>query len=111
MEQGLSQVILLGALIAVFYFLLIRPQKKRVEQHQKLVGSVDVGDEIITIGGLYGRVTAIGDDDFELEPAEGTRLRFVKSAIARRVTEDLVADEEQAEPETSEDPAPGGAEA
>lgn len=92
MQEGLGQVIFLGLLIAVFYFLLIRPQKKRVEQHQKLIGSVDVGDEIVTIGGLYGRITAMGDDEFELEPSPGTRLRFVKSAIARRVTEDIVGD-------------------
>ncbi len=97
MEQGLGQVIFLALLIAVFYFLLIRPQKKRVEQHQKLIGSVDVGDEIVTIGGLYGRVTAIGDDDFELEPSPGTRLRFVKSAIARRVTEDLEPEDDTAD--------------
>lgn len=86
-------MIFLGALIAVFYFLLIRPQKKRVEQHQKLIGSVDVGDEIVTIGGLYGKVTAMGEDDFEMEPSAGVQLRFVKSAIARRVTEDLEPEE------------------
>lgn len=89
MQEGLSQVIFLALLIAVFYFVLIRPQKRRAEQHQQLIGSVDVGDEIITIGGLYGTVTAMGDDDFEMEPSPGTRLRFVKSAIARRVTEEL----------------------
>ena len=94
MQEAVSQIILLGALIAVFYFLLIRPQKKRVEQHQKLITSVDVGDEVVTIGGLYGIVTAMGDDDFELEPSPGTRLRFVKSAIARRVTEDLAEEPE-----------------
>ncbi|MFN2588141.1 MAG: preprotein translocase subunit YajC [Actinomycetota bacterium] len=109
MEQGLSQVILLGVLIAVFYFVLIRPQKKRVQQHQKLIGSVDVGDEIITIGGLYGRVTAVGDDDFELEPAPGTRMRFVKSAIARRVTEELEAEDEDAPDETAADAGEPGA--
>ena len=89
MQEGITQVLFLGMLIAVFYFLLIRPQKKRVEQHQQLIGSIDVGDEIVTIGGLYGTVTAMGDEEFELEPTPGTRLRFVKSAIARRVTEDL----------------------
>ena len=88
MQEGISQVIFLGLLVAVFYFLLIRPQKKRVEQHQRLIGSVDVGDEIVTIGGLYGIVTAMGDEDFEMEPTPGMRLRFVKSAIARRVTQD-----------------------
>jgi preprotein translocase subunit YajC len=95
-QEGISQVIFLGLLVAVFYFLLIRPQKKRVEQHQRLIGSVDVGDEIVTIGGLYGTVTAMGDEDFEMEPAAGVRLRFVKSAIARRVSEDLEPDEEDA---------------
>lgn len=94
MDKLLGQVVFLGALVAVFYFLLIRPQKRRVEQHQRLISSVDVGDEIVTIGGLYGTVTAIGDEDFEMEPSAGTRLRFVKSAIARRVTEDLEPSEE-----------------
>ncbi len=92
MEQGLSQLLFLALLIAVFYFVLIRPQKRRAEQHQKLIGSVDVGDEIMTIGGLYGTVTAVGDDDFEMEPSPGMRLRFVKSAIARRITEDVDED-------------------
>ncbi len=93
MRDGLGSIIFLAALIAVFYFLLIRPQKKRVEQHQRLISSVDVGDEIVTIGGLYGTITALGDEDFELEPSSGVRLRFVKSAIARRVSEDLAAEE------------------
>ncbi len=93
MRDGFGSIIFLGLLIAVFYFLLIRPQKRRVQEHQKLIGNVDVGDEIVTIGGLYGTVTALGDDDFEMEPSSGVRLRFVKSAIARRVTEDLEVDE------------------
>ena len=97
MQNGLGQLILLAMLIGVFYFVLIRPQKKRAEQHQQLVGSVDVGDEIMTIGGLYGTVTAIGDEDFEMEPSPGTRLRFVKSAIARRITEELQTDAEPAD--------------
>jgi preprotein translocase subunit YajC len=105
-EQGLGQVVFLALLIGVFYFLLIRPQKKRVEQHQRLIGSVDVGDEIVTIGGLFGTVTAIGDDDFELEPSPGTRLRFVKSAIARRVTEDLATEDEEETPEEIGDTGP-----
>lgn len=89
MEQGLSQIVFLVLLIAVFYFVLIRPQKRRAEQHQKLIGSVDVGDEIMTIGGLYGTVTAVGDEDVEIEPSPGMRLRFVKSAIARKITQDI----------------------
>jgi preprotein translocase subunit YajC len=93
-EQGLGQIVFFVLLIGVFYFVLIRPQKKRAEQHQNLIGSVDVGDEIMTIGGLYGKVTAIGEDDFEMEPSPGMRLRFVKSAIARRVNEEVTVDGE-----------------
>ena len=94
--QAIQSLIFLAFLIAIFYFMLIRPQKRRVEAHRQLISSTDVGDEIVTIGGLYGRVTTVGDEDVEVEVAPGTTLRFVKSAIARRVTESL---EEGAESE------------
>ena len=89
MESGLSSLIFLGLLIAIFYFMLIRPQKKRMESHRALIESVGVGDEIITMTGLYGTVRALGDEDVEIEIAPGTTVRFLKSAIGRRVTEDL----------------------
>jgi preprotein translocase subunit YajC len=103
--QGYETFIFLGLLIAIFYFMLIRPQKRRVQAHQQLVDSIEVGDEVVTIGGAHGIVRAIGDEDVRLEVAPGTEIRFVKSAIARRVSEDLdepvVLDEE---PETSTKP-------
>lgn len=89
MQEGLSSLIFLGLLIAIFYFMLIRPQKKRMESHRELVESIGPGDEIITMTGLYGTVRAIGDDDVEIEIAPGTTVRFLKSAIGRRVSEDL----------------------
>jgi preprotein translocase subunit YajC len=98
-SNGLSSLIFLVVLIGLFYFMLIRPQKRRVQQHQQLVSSIDVGDDVVTIGGMYGTVRAIGDDEIELEIASGTRVKFVKSAISRRLTEDLVdgevADDEE----------------
>ena len=98
MDSGpLSSLIFLGFLIAIFYFMLIRPQKKRIEEHRKLVESVNPGDEIITMTGLYGRVRTIGDEDVEVEIAPGTNVRFLKSAIGRRVVEDLEADAPAAE--------------
>ncbi len=98
MDSGpLSSLIFLGFLIAIFYFMLIRPQKKRMQEHRKLVESVSPGDEIITMTGLYGRVRTIGDDDVEIEIAPGTNVRFLKSAIGRRVVEDLEADVPPAE--------------
>ena len=94
MENGAGTLIFLGLMMAVFYFMLIRPQKRRVEEHRRLVDSVGMGDEVVTIGGMYGTVRSMGDDEFELEVAPGTVIRFVKSAIARRITEDLESEDE-----------------
>jgi preprotein translocase subunit YajC len=98
--QGAESLIFLALLIGIFYFMLIRPQKKRVEQHKNLIDSIGVGDEVVTIGGIYATVTSMGEDEVELEVASGTRVRFVKSAIARRVTEDL---EDEYEDETEDE--------
>ena len=89
MQEGLSSLIFLGLLIGIFYFLLIRPQKKRMSEHRQLVSSIDLGDTVITMSGLYGTVKTIGDDDIELEIAPGTTVRFMKNAIGRRVSEEL----------------------
>jgi preprotein translocase subunit YajC len=97
-EPGLANLIFLGFLIVIFYFMLIRPQRRRVEQHRRLISSIGVGDEIVTIGGIYGRVGRMGDEDIDLEVSPGTTIRIVKSAIARRVTQE-VDDEPAAEEE------------
>lgn len=99
MQNTISSLVFLAFLVAIFYFMLIRPQKRRVQAHRNLIESLGVGDEVVTIGGLYGRVTTLGDDDVEVEVAPGITLRFVKSAIARRVTEDLAEADEQSEEE------------
>jgi preprotein translocase subunit YajC len=83
--QGASSLIFLVVMVAIFYFLLIRPQKKRVEQHRQLVETIGLGDEIVTIGGLFGRITDEDEETFEVEVALGTRVRLLKSAVARKV--------------------------
>src|SRR5687768_15969718 len=85
----LGNLVFLALLVGVFYFLLIRPQKRRVAQHRSLIDSVGVGDEIVTIGGMFGTVRSLGDDHIELEVTPGTTIRFTKAAIARRVNNDL----------------------
>jgi len=88
-QNGASSLIFLVVLIGLFYFMLIRPQKRRVQEHAELVNSISLGDKVITIGGMHGTVRALGDDQIELEIAPGTTVRFVKSAISRRLTEEL----------------------
>jgi preprotein translocase subunit YajC len=77
--EGLSSLIFLGLLIAVFYFLLIRPQRKRVEAHKRLVRSLNVGDEVVTIGGLHGRIKRLMEDDIELEGISHPYIRSAES--------------------------------
>lgn len=88
MQGGVESLIFLGFLIAIFYFLLIRPQKRRVAQHRELVESVGLGDTIVTIGGIYGTVAALREEQIELEIAPGTRIRLAKHAVARRLTDE-----------------------
>jgi preprotein translocase subunit YajC len=82
-----APLILMGG---VFYFLLIRPQQKRARAQRALVSSIQVGDEVMTTGGIFGTISEIDDDEgtIAVEIAPGTRIRMVRSAIARRLTED-----------------------
>jgi preprotein translocase subunit YajC len=65
----------------IFYVLMIRPQQQRVKQHQAEIASVKKGDEVITGGGIRGRVTRVTDDEAEVEIAPNVRIRVVKSTI------------------------------
>jgi preprotein translocase subunit YajC len=97
---NLTFLISLVLMVAIFYFLLIRPQQRRVRQQRELVGSLDVGDEVVTIGGMFGRIMEIDDESVVLDVGGGSRIRFVKQAVARKITED----EEEPTEETSEEP-------
>jgi len=66
---------------AIFYFLLIRPQQKRVAEHKKMVDAMSRGDEIVTTGGLLGRVEEVGDSFVTLEIAQGVRIKVQKNAL------------------------------
>ncbi|MDP9022574.1 MAG: preprotein translocase subunit YajC [Actinomycetota bacterium] len=72
--------------LAVLYFLLIRPQQKRQREHRDLIASLQKGDDVITIGGMHGRVQRVADDYVDLEVTDDTVLRFQRQAVARKVT-------------------------
>jgi preprotein translocase subunit YajC len=70
-------------IFVVFYFLLIRPQQKKMKEHKAMIGSVRRGDRVVTGGGIYGLVTKVrGDNEVEVEIAEGVRVKVLKSTIA-----------------------------
>ena len=72
----------LVALFILFYFLLIRPQQRRLKAHQEMIGAVKLRDTAVTNGGLIGRVTKVEDAEVELEVAQGVRVRVVKSMLS-----------------------------
>ena len=82
MGSGAAIIIWILVFFGIFYFLAIRPQRRQRQAHQELVTMLKKGDEVVTIGGIFGKVTAIGDDWVELEIAKRTRSRFLKRAVS-----------------------------
>jgi preprotein translocase subunit YajC len=69
-------------IFVVFYFLLIRPQSKKAKEHKQMVDALAKGDEVVTNGGLLGRITSVGENFVELELGEGLKVRVQRQAIA-----------------------------
>ena len=83
--QGGSQymsIVMLVAIVGIFYFLMIRPQQKRAKDHKNFLESLKKGDKIITSGGLYGTITGITDDAITIEIAEKVRVKVEKGTVA-----------------------------
>jgi preprotein translocase subunit YajC len=77
-------------IFAVFYFLLIRPQQKRAKDHRALLSNLKVGDQVLTNGGIYGRVTGLRDDVLTLEISDKVRVKVSRSHIAGVVRTDVM---------------------
>ena len=75
-------IIFLVLIFGVFYFLLIRPQRKRQKEHQQLVQELKRGDNVITAGGIYGVVESISEDSVVIKVESGTTIRVAKSSVA-----------------------------
>jgi preprotein translocase subunit YajC len=78
---GLMYLILL---VAIFYFMIVRPQQRRAREKRELIASLKVGDRIVTIGGIYGQIKAITDETVTLEIATNIRIKIRKEAVAAR---------------------------
>lgn len=82
-----SYIILMVVLLAVMYFMMIRPQKKRQKEEQEMRSSLEIGDEIITIGGIVGKVVTIREEDIVIETgADRTKMKIQRWAINTNVT-------------------------
>ena len=82
----MTGLLLIPVMAVLFYFMLIRPQQKRMRQQASTIAAISTGDEIVTIGGIYATITRVLDDRFEVEVADGTRFYILKSAIGRRIS-------------------------
>ena len=82
--EAIAQFVPLILIFAIMYFLLIRPQQKRAKEHQKMVQNLRRGDQVVTQGGLIGKVTKVKEDnELEVELADGVRVRVVQNTVAQ----------------------------
>lgn len=99
--SGAGSFLIFIPLILVFYFLMIRPQRAKLRAHQDLMGNLEVGDEIETIGGVIGTIRGMTNDEFLLEVSPGTTLRVSRGAVRRKVYQEEEVEEEQESPDSS----------
>jgi preprotein translocase subunit YajC len=83
---GMTTLIFLGLMIAVFYFFIIRPQRQRQKAQQELSASLEIGDEVRTIGGIHGRILTIDEESVLLEVEQG-QLRIARRAVGAKAGE------------------------
>ena len=83
-QNAIMQFVPLILIFVIMYFLLIRPQQKKVKEHQQMVDAIKMKDVVVTQGGLIGKVTKVKEDnEIEVELADGVRVRVVQSTIAQ----------------------------
>lgn len=82
-----TQVLPLILVLAVFYFIVIRPQQKRFKEHQELISSLKRGDKVVTGGGIMGKITKVDDDEhITVEIASGVEVKVVRSTVTSAVS-------------------------
>ena len=79
---GMESIIMLLAMFAIFYFLLIRPQQKRAKQHKEMIDALKAGDQVVTAGGIHGKVVSVQEKLVNLEIATGVRIKVSRTSIA-----------------------------
>ena len=77
----LNMIVMFGLMIAVFYFLILRPQQKRQNEHASLLEALKKGDEVVTQGGLIGKVSKVADAEATLDLGDGVKVKVVKQTV------------------------------
>jgi preprotein translocase subunit YajC len=80
--SALPQLMFFGLLFAAMYFLMIAPQRKKQKEHEKLLATLESGDEIMTNGGIYGTITNVKDDRFVVRIADNTKIEVGKAFVS-----------------------------
>jgi len=78
----ISTLIMFGAIFAIFYFMIIRPQQKRQKDHQKMLDSLQKGDKVVMSGGMHGTIAGIEDKTLLVDVGNNVKIKFERSAIA-----------------------------
>ena len=81
--SAMPQMLMLGGLFVLMYFLLIRPQSKKAKEHRDMVAKLAVGDEVVTGGGILGRITEVGESFITLEVADGVKLKVHRHQVTQ----------------------------
>lgn len=81
---GASMIVIFVAMFAIMYFMIIRPQQKQAKQHNAMLASLKKGDEVVTQGGMIGRIAVISDKVITLEIANGVKIRVLKGSVQSR---------------------------
>lgn len=102
MNESTMSILLIVGLIVIFYFMLIRPQQKRMRQQMELMNNLREGDDVMTSSGIYGTISEIEEETVLLEISEDVEVRVAKSAISRTFSAHEEAEEEPGEEEEAE---------
>jgi preprotein translocase subunit YajC len=85
----MSNIILFGSIIAIFYFMIIRPQQKRAKERQKLIDSMKKGDKVVTSGGMYGTIAGLDDKTVLVQIADNVKVKLDRGSIATIISESV----------------------
>jgi preprotein translocase subunit YajC len=84
----MSSLVMMLAIFAIFYFILIRPQQKKMKEHRKMVEELKKGDRIITAGGIYGTVEGASQNTLTVKIAEGVKVKITRGSVGTVITEE-----------------------